>query len=401
MEARRLLPISFLFFLGLAPPAPASPPPGAPGVAPDFTAAARRLEAAVAEHAFPGCAVAVGTSRGVLWLEGFGRLDYGDGPAATPDTLYDLASLTKVVGTTSVVLRLVAGGRLALADPVARHVPGFQGGGREAVTIEHLLTHSSGLPAWRPPPREARGHGAVLAEVLRAPLEAPPGARERYSDLGFILLGEAAARAGGKPLEALEVESVFAPLGLRGLTRRPPAEAMSRIAPTEVVAEVAAGAAPAAGGPAAPAALRGIVHDENARAAGGITGHAGLFGSARDLAVFAGELLRGLRGESRVFPGELLRLFTARRGLVSGSSRGLGWDTPSGLSSAGTLLGKRAFGHTGFTGTSLWLDPDRDLYIILLSNRVHPTRENDRIARVRRELADAVVLCLEGRLRRL
>ncbi len=142
-----------------------------------------------------------------------------------------------------------------------------------------------------------------------------------------------------------------------------------------------------------------MVHDENAEAAGGLTGHAGLFSTAEDLAIFARELLRGYEGRSKVFPRRLLRTFTTRRNLVKGSSRALGWDTPTGRSSAGTMLSSHAFGHTGFTGTSLWVDPDRNLFILLLTNRVHPTRKNLKILAVRRQLADAVVLCIEKAIR--
>jgi CubicO group peptidase (beta-lactamase class C family) len=360
----------------------------------DFLPARQLLEAAVLERAFPGCSVAVGTSRGPLWIAGFGRLEHGAGPEVTPRTLYDLASLTKVIGTTSVVLALVEKERLRLTDRLVEHVPEFAVGGdprRLLVTIEHLLTHSSGLPAWRPYYREAEGYRPLLERVLATPLESEPGKVARYSDIGFILLGEAAARAGGKPLPVLERELVLDPLGLRDTRRRPPSgweDEIERIAPTEVTG-------------APPAAIHGLVHDENARAGEGITGHAGLFSSAEDLARFAVALLRAWRGEDGVFSQSALRLFTARRLLVEGSSRALGWDTPSEPSSAGTLLGPRAFGHTGFTGTSLWLDPERDLFILLLSNRVHPSRENPAIARVRAELADRVVLGLEGRLRRL
>jgi CubicO group peptidase (beta-lactamase class C family) len=294
---------------------------------------------------------------------------------------------------------LIRDGKLSLSDRVVQYVPAFRGKGsgdgdgdrRDAVTVEHLLTHSSGLPAWRPLFKEVSSYDALLERIVGTELESAPGTKEVYSDLGFILLGEVAAQAGGKPLVELERKLLLEPLGLGstfrgpgpGTTARP--EIAARTAPTEAL--------PSGG------FLRGVVHDENARASGGVTGHAGLFSTAEDLALFAAELLRGLRGESRIFPRELLETFTRRRGLVAGSSRALGWDTPSEGSSAGTLLGPRAFGHTGFTGTSLWIDPDRDVFILLLSNRVHPTRESLKILSVRRELADIVILELEGKIR--
>jgi CubicO group peptidase (beta-lactamase class C family) len=361
----------------------------------DWSPVRRVLEEAIRDHAFPGCAVAVGTSRGTLWIEGLGHLDYEGGDAVTPRTIYDLASLTKVIGTTSVVLALVRDRKLALDQRVKEFVPAFTGGGREDVTIAHLLSHASGLPAWKPLFQEAHGYEALLAGVLATPLEARPGARESYSDLGFILLGEAAARAGGKSLPELERDLIFRPLALADTQRNPPPALLPRIAPTEKRAG-------AAGAPAGDApAVRGTVHDENAAAAGGVTGHAGIFSTAEDLSRLAGEILRGERGESRCFPREIIRRFTARAGIVPGSSRALGWDTPSAGSSGGTRLGPAAFGHTGFTGTSVWFDPDRDLYLILLTNRVHPTRDNDRIGPVRRAFADAAVACFDARRRRV
>jgi len=360
---------------------------------PDFSAARRVLEDAIRDRAFPGCAVAVGTSRGPWWKEGLGRLDYGSGPESTPRTLYDLASLTKVVGTTCVVMALVRDGKMAIEDPVSRHVPGFSGGKKAEVEIAHCLSHSSGLPAWRAVHLEARGYREVLARVLATDLEAAPGTREAYSDLGFMLLGEAAARAGGKSLAELERELVLDPLGLADTARTVPEKDLARTAPTEKLASPRAGAAVPRPG---EAFTRGVVHDENAAAAGGGTGHAGLFSTADDLAVLAAELLRARTGKSRIFPAPLLARFTSPAGIVPGSSRALGWDTPSGLSSAGSLLSRSSFGHTGFTGTSLWIDPERDIYIVLLSNRVHPTRENTKIAAVRRALADAVALAVDA-----
>jgi CubicO group peptidase (beta-lactamase class C family) len=362
----------------------------------DWSPARRVLREAIRDRAFPGCAAAAGTSRGALWLEGLGTLDGEGGAPVTPRTLYDLASLTKVIGTTSVVLVLARDGKLSLERRVADLVPEFSGGGREDITIEHLLAHASGLPAWKPLFREARGYREVLDRVLATPLESPPGASERYSDLGFILLGEAAARAGGRTLPELERALVLGPLGLEDTLRNPPAALRLRIAPTERRA-AEPGGAPAADSPA----VHGTVHDENAAAGDGATGHAGLFSTAEDLSRFAAEVLRGLRGESDLFPRGLAERFAARRGIVPGSSRALGWDTPSEGSSAGTRLGPRAFGHTGFTGTSIWLDPDRDLYFILLTNRVHPTRQNTKIGAVRRAFADAVVACFEGKRRRV
>lgn len=369
----------------------------------DFSPVESLLADAVRRKAFPGCAAVVGTGEKVLFARAFGSLWYEGGPPAATRTVYDLASLTKVVGTTSVAVALVRDGKLALGERVSAYVSEFRGGGREDVTVEHLLAHTSGLPSWRPLYRESKGYGELLAKVLETPLERRPGEAAVYSDLGFILLGEVLARAGGAPLEELERRLVFEPLGLRDTTRDPKGLGLERVAPTEVVPiEAALGAAGGPGGPPAgpgKVAIRGIVHDENARAAGGKTGHAGLFSTAEDVAAFAREMLRARSGSSSVFPKDVVLRFTARQGSVAGSSRALGWDTPSSGSSAGSLLSAESFGHTGFTGTSVWIDPERGIYIVLLANRVYPSRDSPEIARVRRELADAVALALEGRVR--
>jgi CubicO group peptidase (beta-lactamase class C family) len=362
-----------------------------PAPAAECGPAEERLRRAVLDRVFPGAAAAAGGSEGARWISGVGRLDYTGGAAAGPSTLYDLASLTKVIATTSVVMRLFEEGRMALEAPVADFIPEFRGGGREVVRIEHLLTHSSGLPAWRALYREASGPKEALALVASTPLESPPGMAERYSDLGAILLGECAARAGGLPLATLSWKLVFDPLAMRDTLFCPPLDQRSRIAPTEEDHDLRG------------RLIHGEVHDENCWALGGVSGHAGLFSTAEDLARFAVELLRSLRGApgARLFRKETLERFTARRSLVSGSSRALGWDTrsdaedttgPAGSrSSSGRRFGPGSFGHTGFTGTSIWFDPARDLFAVLLSNRVHPTRANDRMQAVRRDFHDLVV----------
>ena len=363
----------------------------------DFTPAFEMLSRAIKEQAFPGCAAAVGTHLQILHQGALGSVDYEGGGPVTAQSLFDLASLTKVIGTTSVVLVLERDGKLSLTDPVSRYIPTFHGGEKDKVTIEHLLTHSSGLPAWKPLYREAQGYGAVIEKAISVPLEDAPGTRERYSDIGFMILGEVAARAAGRPLPAIERELVFDPLGLSNLRRDPPESEMERIVPTE---KVPTGPLRGPGEGLLLRGIRGKVHDENAAAAGGLTGHAGLFATIDDLSRLARELLKGYRGESPVFPAELVRKYVTRRDLVKGSSRALGWDTPSEGSSAGKLLGPRSFGHTGFTGTSLWVDPDRDLFLILLTNRVHPTRENLAILAVRRQFADLVVRCFDRTIER-
>ena len=389
------LPLVFVSAL-LAASACVADPPSSDSESPktataaDFTAAGKLLQKGVEDKAYPGCAVIVGTSGGVLWRQGFGKLA-AEGDDATPQTLYDLASMTKIVGTTSVLLTLVRDEKLSVTDPVSKYLPSFltaiddpkDRARREKVTLEHLLTHSAGLAAGAPLYKTAKTYEGVLAAALAVPLEADPGTREKYSDLGMIILGEIVGRAGGKKLPELERERVFAPLGLKDTLRNPPKELLPRIAPTERK-------------PDSQEFWHGIVHDENARAGEGATGHAGIFATADDLGVWAAEWLKGTKGESKLLPRELVENFSRRRELVKGSSRALGWDTPSGISSAGTKFDRTSFGHTGFTGTSVWIDPTRDLYVILLSNAVYPQRGNTRLFRIRRELCDAVVEALSA-----
>ena len=339
----------------------------------------RYLEESVAQKAFPGAVVAVGRGDRVLFERGFGRLGNDDPTRPGSTTIYDLASLTKVVGLTTLAMMLVDEHTLDLNAPVTRYVPAFAAGG-DSVTVRQLLTHSSGLAAWQPLFREVHSRAEMLARVNATPLEAPPGTRTAYSDLGAILLTEVVERLMGHRLDTLLEERVFRPLGMRDTRFLPPAELRPRIAPTE-------------NDPWRGRVLRGEVHDENAAAMGGVSGHAGLFSTAADLVKFAQMLLRG--GEGLVH-AETIALFTRAQNPAF-SSRALGWDTPSPGSSAGTRLSPHAFGHTGFTGTSIWIDPDQDLFIILLTNRVHPSRANELIREVRPRVADLAAEAAAGR----
>lgn len=352
-------------------------------------AVAELLRQAVATGVFPGAVAAWGRSQAPGHVAALGRLTYDPGaaPVVRPDTLYDLASLTKVVVTTTLAAQLVERGLLDLQEPVAKRLPDFRATLGETVTAGHLLDHSGGLPPHLPLYLDTSGPAAYRARLATVALEARPGTRTAYSDLGFLVLGLVIEQAAGAGLEQLARERVLAPLGLRETLFRPPAGLRERVAPTEDC-------------PWRGRRLQGEVHDENAWALGGVAPHAGLFGSAPDLARFARCLLNG--GEldgARLLRPETLEHFTCRTGRPAGSSRALGWDTPSGeSSSAGSRLGPRAFGHTGFTGTSLWLDPEAGLYVILLSNRVHPTRATglEAIRAVRRRVADAAVAELEA-----
>jgi CubicO group peptidase (beta-lactamase class C family) len=366
--------------------APAQPPvPEWSG----WTAVAHALDSAIAAGAAPGAVVAV-TTRGRHWYHASGRLGEGINRAPDARTLYDLASLTKVIGLTTAMMLAVQEERIALDSPAVHYVAPFTGGGRDRVTIRQLLTHCSGMPAWRPLYRETASRTEAFALADTTPLDTLPGARYLYSDLGAMVLTQAVEAVYGERLDQLLAARVFGPLGMNSTRYLPPERLRSRIAPTEK-------------DPWRGRVLRGEVHDENAARLDGVSGHAGLFSDAEDLLVFADWMLARRSGRAGgpsglwLQPG-IVGEFTRKQELVPGSSRALGWDTPSEGSSAGTRLGPHAFGHTGFTGTSIWLDPDRDLAIILLSNRVNPTRNNPRWGPVRALIADRVVAALEGGL---
>lgn len=335
------------------------------------------LEQAVEDGVFPGCVAAAGSSSTLHFVIAAGSLDQTRESPVTPDTIYDLASLTKVIATTCTSLALHGQGRLDLDLPVRELVGDFETDEKRGITLRHLMAHASGLPAWKKLHGLGLSRAELVEEVIATPLQVAPGTRAIYSDLGAILWGECLARLTGWPLATLAWQEVFEPLSMRETLYRPPASLKTRIAPTEFD-ETYRGRL-----------VHGEVHDENAHALGGVAGHAGLFSTAGDLARLARELLRGLQGGSSLFPAASIRLFTRRAGLVEGSSRALGWDTPSGRSSAGDLFSRSSFGHTGFTGTSIWIDPDADLFAILLSNRVHPTRANRKISGLRRRFHDA------------
>jgi beta-N-acetylhexosaminidase len=353
-----------------------------------FAEVDRIVEAAIADGAFPGAVVAVGHRGKLVHLEAYGRQTYApDAPPIETNTLFDIASLTKVVATTTAAMILVDEGRLDLDAPVQQYLPRFTGPDKEGVTVRHLLAHCSGIDWWAPLFREITGKAAYVERIEAMPLAYEPGAKELYSDLGVILLGAILEQVSGVPLERFVAERVLEPLGMSDTRFRPDVTLLPRIAPTE--RDEWRGRV-----------VHGEVHDENAFAMGGIAPHAGLFSTAPDLARFAQAMLAMLgHGDHEGRPiveRATVELFTRRAGIVAGSDRALGWDTKSAEgSTAGTLFSPSSFGHTGFTGTSLWVDPERELYLVLLTNRVHPTRENRKIAEVRPAVADAVVRAVE------
>jgi len=357
-----------------------SPPPvSAPAPQRGFAPVVDYLRSQV-DSAFPGGVVAVGLRDSVVLLAAVGHYGANDPRPVTPETIYDLASLTKVIALTTECILLVDQGKLNLDAPVQRYLPEFRGPMKDQVTIRHLLTHSAGLAADLPLFDSTRTREAALRMVDTSPLLSPPGTRFVYSDLSAIVLMQVVERITGRPFDQVLADDVFGPLGMTATRFVPPKSWDDRIAPTEVDTFFR------------HRLLIGEVHDESAARLGGVSGNAGLFSNAPDLARFAAWLLdaRAWRpGPLRADAG-LVHRFTTKQDIPPGSSRALGWDTPSERSSAGTRMGPNAFGHTGYTGTSIWFDPDRDLFIILLTNRVNPTRANIKILQVRRRVADLV-----------
>jgi CubicO group peptidase (beta-lactamase class C family) len=329
---------------------------------------------------YPGASVVIGRKGYAVVEKGFGKLGWTtNSPRVTPErSIYDLASLTKVVGTTTAAMVLYDEGRLDLEAPVSTYLPAFSGGWKDSVTIRHLLTHRSGLPAGRDLWRIARTPDEARAAVLATNLECKPGQCYIYSDLGADVLGFVIEAVAGEPLDVFLQDKVFEPLGMNDTFFKPADSLTYRIAPTEI--------APPRGYP-----LQGEVHDENAYALGGVAGHAGLFSTAADLSIFAQMMLNG--GEYngvRVLSDTVVSLFTRR----AAGTRALGWDTADGDGGSGKFLDSHAYGHTGYTGTSIWIDPERQMFVLLLTNRVHAARARRPakvISDVRADLADAAV----------
>jgi uncharacterized protein YbbC (DUF1343 family)/CubicO group peptidase (beta-lactamase class C family) len=382
--------------LVLAVGAHAQAPPSAPESPAGFAPIAPLVEAAIARHELPGAVVLIGRGDAVAYHRAFGQRAVAlSSEAMTEDTIFDLASLTKVVATTTSVMQLVEQGKIRLSDPVSQFVPGFGKFNKGAITIRHLLTHTSGL---RPDLElEVEFHGAD--EAIRRAIEevptAPPGERFVYSDINFFLLGDIVGRVSGERLDRYARAHIFDPLGMKETSFLPPESWRPRIAPTEACRELAW----PCGTPGA-AFLRGVVHDPTARRMDGVAGHAGLFSTAADLSRFCRMLLgAGRLGAVRVLaPATVERMTTAATPPEMRAVRGLGWDIDSSYSAnRGELfpIGS-SFGHTGFTGTSLWLDPGTKSYVIFLSNRVHPDGKGD-VTPLRGKVATVAAAALMSR----
>lgn len=348
-----------------------------------FAAALRILQDAVASHAFPACSVAVTHQGRLALLKAFGRFTYeADSEAATTESIFDLASLTKVVATTTMAMILYERGLLDLEMPVIGVVPEFAANDprRDDVTVHMLLAHSSGLPDYEKLFLRARTAEDVLAAAFTTPLVADPGAKAKYSDIGFIVLAVALERMADESLDGFCQREIFGPLGMTRTSFNPPASWRSSIPPT------------ADDQTFRNRIIQGEVQDENASVLGGVAGHAGVFATAQDVAIFGNAILQGGR---RIVRPETISLFTRRESTPPGTSRVLGWDTPSSPSQSGKHFSSRSFGHLGYTGTSLWIDPERQLSVTLLTNRTWPDCSNKAIKEVRPKFHDAVVEALE------
>jgi CubicO group peptidase (beta-lactamase class C family) len=354
-----------------------------------FRVAFSILEEAIATQAFPGCAVAVTLRGELVAYHASGRFTYDGGSSAvTTASIFDLASITKAVATTTMAMILYERGLLDLEAPVAAMVPEFVGNGsnndprRRDISLRMLLAHSSGLPAYEKLYLLTKTRDELLAAALSVKLTAAPGARAEYSDIGFIILGVALERLADEPLDTFCQREIFGPLGMLHTAFNPPKSWRDQIVPTaddRILRK---------------RIIQAEVQDENASILGGVAGHAGLFATVEDVAIFAHAMLSGGRP---VLRAETVELFTRREASPEKTSRALGWDTPSAPSQSGKYYGPRSYGHLGYTGTSLWIDPDRQLSITLLTNRTWPDCRNQAIKQVRPRFYDAIVEALKER----
>ena len=352
-----------------------------------FARAFALLREAIASNAFPGCSLAVVHRGKLVASTGLGRFTYDpQSPEVTAGAIFDLASLTKIVATTSMAMILYERGLLDLDLPLESVVREFEAPDprRQDVTIRTLLAHTSGLPGYVRLFEQARTRDELILAACRTPLEAAPGERTEDSDIGFIVLGEALARLADEPLDTFCRHEVFGPLGMASTCFNPPPAQRPLIPPTEDDRAFR------------HRIIQGEVHDENAGAMAGVAGHAGLFSSAPDLVHFAYAILRGLSrpGAKSIVHPETLRTFARPQAAQSGNPRALGFDLPSAPSQSGSHFSPGSLGHLGFTGTSLWLDPERALAIVLLTNRTWPGRASQEIKRVRPRVHDAIVEAL-------
>ncbi|MCU1254163.1 MAG: beta-lactamase, partial [Candidatus Angelobacter sp.] len=344
------------------------------------------LRSGIDQRAFPGAAVAIARHGKLIAHKGLGRFTYEEtSPIVAADTIYDLASITKVIATTTACMILYERGLFDLDQPLVELFPEFGGDTSEQkdarcqVTLGMLLAHSSGLPAYIKLFQTAHNKDELLREALQVPLTAAPGIHAEYSDIGFILLGEVLQKLSGEPVDQFCQREIFTKLNLAHTRFNPSEDQKLLIPPTEDDRTFR------------HRLIQGEVNDENASVMGGVAAHAGCFSTAFDVSVFAQCLLRG---GSPLVKKETLEIFTRRQDLPSDTSHGLGWDTPTQPSQSGRYFSSRSYGHLGYTGTSLWIDPDRQLSVTLLTNRTWPDRGSQSIKQVRPAFHDAVIEAL-------
>ena len=331
------------------------------------------LNQSISDSAFPGCAISIGYNGKLIFEESFGHYTYDiTSQKVQVNSIFDLASVTKVVATTTTAMILYDQGRLKLDQKVVDIIPAFQGDKKELISIRHLLTHTSGLPGWVRFYLQLKGKERVVNEICKTELINEPGTTYVYSDLGMILMQKVIETIAQKSLDQLVKDYITTPLGMKRTFYNPDKSLKDQIVPTEISEwhkEL----------------VHGFVHDENTYVMGGISGHAGLFSTIQDLSIFCQMYLNGgIYDNRRIIKSETVKMFTACQNLVEGSTRALGWDTRSEkYSMAGDYMSMSAFGHSGFTGTSVWIDPVNQVFVVLLSNRVYPTRENRKISTVR------------------
>jgi CubicO group peptidase (beta-lactamase class C family) len=401
ISLHKKLRVLSLLLLGCAPPPP--PAKTAPVVAPPIqyvapqmglndsgldTAVVTRLDRlvkdAMEDAVAPAVAIAVGRNGKIAYMKGYGHIswDIPSSPAVDTNTLFDLASVTKVVATTTLAMIMEEAGQLDLDRTVTSYLPEFNSPEKTGITVRQLLTHNSGLEAGGNT-SGASGREAYLRVINARPLEYQPGTRTIYSDWSMILLQLVMERISGKTLDVLAAERIFRPLGMTNTQFNPPIHLRPRIAPTRID--------DTNGG-----SRWGTVHDNNAYMMGGVAGHAGLFSTAKDLALFSLMMLNGGEGANgvRIAKPSTIARWTARQ--ARESSRTLGWDSPDGGSSAGQFFSPWSYGHVGFTGTSLWIDPQKDLFVVILTNRVNPTMSNTRHVQLRRDVVDTVQRAVLG-----
>jgi len=335
----------------------------------DFYEIDKIMNTAIADSAWPGGVLIIGRNGENIYEKAYGFHTYDKKVPTRSDDIFDLASITKVMSTTSAIMSLYDKGIIDLDEYVHKYIPEFRGQSDESTaikrktTLRHLLTHTSGIPAYKNYNRDVYTPDLIIEDILSLDFRAEPGTSYEYSCLGFITLGELVKRVSGLLLDEYVQENIFKPLNMNYTQYNPPVVWLPRIAPTEYSEKD-------------QNFIRGRVHDGIAAGLAGISGNAGLFSTAPDMAIFAKMMLnKGQYKGVRIFKPETVELFTHRANILENNSRCLGWDSPQGISSSGIYAGQNSFGHTGFTGTSFWIDPDNQVYVILLTNAVHPNRD--------------------------